>query len=268
MFPQLGPPLGFFLANGLFLVLLLGLGQQSFVAWAWRVPFLASAILVAIGLYVRVTISETPAFQRIVARNERVNIPLLEVLRRHPVALLQGSLAIVVCYALFYISTVFALSYGVNQRHIASSKFLGLLCVAVLFMAAATPFAARLADRFGRRPVLMIAHGLAALAGLALPPLLGAGDAGSILLFLSLALGAMGLTFAPLGTLLPELFPTALGYTGASSAYNLGGILGASLAPTFAQWLLAHGGLAGVGYYIVAAAAISFASVLSMKETK
>src|SRR5579872_6322170 len=92
MFPQLGPPLGFFLANGLFLLLLLGLGQQAFVAWAWRIPFLASAVLVAIGLYVRVTLSETPAFQQAMARQERAKVPLLDVVRRHPVALLQGAL--------------------------------------------------------------------------------------------------------------------------------------------------------------------------------
>jgi len=268
MFPQLGPPLGFLLANGLFLLLLLGLGQQAFVAWAWRIPFLASAVLVAIGLYVRVTLSETPAFQQAMARQERAKVPLLDVVRRHPVALLQGALAIVVCYALFYISTVFALSYGVNQRHMASRDFLGLLCIAVLFMAAATPLAAFLADRFGRRPVLLAAQALAALTGFLLAPLLGGGGTLSVLLFLALALGVMGLTFAPLGALLPELFPTRVGYTGASTAYNLGGILGASLAPSLAQWLLQHGGLPGVGYYIVAAAAISFLSVLSMKETK
>jgi MFS family permease len=215
-----------------------------------------------------VTLSETPAFQAAMARHERARAPLIDVLRSHWLPLIQGSLAIVVCYALFYLSTVFALSYGVNQRHIASTDFLGLLCIAVLFMAAATPIAAWLADRVGRRPVLLAAHGLAALTGLALPALLGGGGAGEILLFLSLALGVMGLTFAPLGALLPELFPTRVAYTGASSAYNLGGILGASLAPSFAQWLLAHGGLAWVGYYIVAAAAISFLSVVSMKETK
>jgi MFS family permease len=202
------------------------------------------------------------------ARHERAKAPLLDVVRRHPVALLQGALAIVVCYALFYISTVFALSYGVNQRHIASRDFLGLLCIAVLFMAAATPLAAFLADRFGRRPVLLAAQALAALTGFALAPLLGGGGTLSVLLFLALALGVMGLAFAPLGALLPELFPTRVGYTGASTAYNLGGILGASLAPSFAQWLLQHVGLQGVGYYIVAAAAISFLSVLSMRETK
>jgi MFS family permease len=168
---------------------------------------------------------------------------------------------------LFYISTVFALGYGVNTRHIPRTDFLGMLCIAVLFMALATPFSAVLADRFGRRPVLLGASALAALSGFALPPLLGGGDAMDVLLFLSLALGIMGLTFAPLGALLPELFPTQVRYTGASSAYNLGGILGASLAPFLAQLLLEQGGLPWVGYYVTAAAAVSFLSVLSMKET-
>jgi MFS family permease len=256
------------MANGLFLLLIVGLGEGNFVAWAWRIPFLISAVLVAIGLYVRVSISETPAFRATLARNERLAIPLLDVLRVHWRALIQGSLAIVVCYALFYISTVFALNYGVSARHIPRVEFLGLLCVAILFMAAATPISAALADRFGRRPVLLAASLAAALWGFALPWLLGDGGAMSILIFLSVALGLMGLTFAPLGALLPELFPTRVGYTGASTAYNLGGILGASLAPYLAQALLERGGLPLVGYYITAAAAISFLSVLSMKETR
>jgi metabolite-proton symporter len=266
MFPQLGPPLGFLMANGLFLILIFSLGESAFVAWAWRVPFLISAVLVAIGLYVRVSISETPAFRQALARNERVEVPVLEVVTRHWRPLIQGSLAIVVCYALFYISTVFALGYGVNVQHIARTDFLGMLCGAVLFMALATPLSAALADRFGRRPVLLAASALAFLIGFALPSLL-TGGAAETFLFLSLALGAMGLTFAPLGALLPELFPTAVAYTGASSAYNLGGILGASLAPYLAQQLLEHGGLAWVGGYLSVAAAISFFSVLSMKET-
>ncbi len=266
MFPQLGPPLGFLIANGLFLLLLLGLGEANFVAWAWRIPFLMSAVLVAIGLYVRASIAETPAFREVLTRHERLAVPLLEVLRSHWLPLIQGSLSIVVCYALFYVSTVFALGYGVNTLHIARTDFLGMLCLAVLFMAVATPLSAALADRVGRRPVLLGASVLAALTGFALPGLLGGGAMGA-LAFLSLALGVMGLTFAPLGALLPELFPARLRYTGASSAYNLGGILGASLAPYVAQLLLERGGLAWVGYYIVVAAAISFLSLLSMKET-
>jgi len=267
MFPQLGPPIGFLMANGLFLLLILGLGEQSFVAWAWRVPFLLSAALVAIGLYVRVTVAETPAFRALVEKRQRAEVPLAETIRDHWRPLIQGSLAIVVCYALFYVSTVFALGYGVTTLHIARTDFLTMLCVAALFMAAATPLSAALADRFGRRLVLLAAAIVAAAVGLAMPTLLDGGTIG-VLAFLSLALAAMGLTFAPLGALLPELFPARVRYTGASSAYNLGGILGASLAPAIAQLLLARGGVAWVGYYIVAAAAVSFASLLTVKETR
>jgi len=267
MFPQLGPPIGFLMANGLFLLLILNLGEQSFVAWAWRVPFLLSAALVAIGLYVRVTIAETPAFRALIETRQRAKVPLVEVIRDHWRPLIQGSLAIVVCYALFYVSTVFALGYGVTTLHIARTDFLAMLCVAALFMAAATPISAALADRFGRRPVLLAASIVAAAVGLAMPSLLDGGAIGA-LAFLSLALAAMGLTFAPLGALLPELFPARVRYTGASSAYNLGGILGASLAPTIAQLLLARGGVGWVGYYIVAAAAVSFASLLTIAETR
>lgn len=266
MFPQLGPPIGFFMANGLFLLLLLMLSEADFLAWGWRIPFLISAALVAIGLYLRVSISETPEFREAMARNERVEVPLLEVLREHSGPLLQGSLAIAVCYALFYISTVFALGYGVNALHIARGDFLGLLCIAVVFMAITTPISAALSDRFGARPVLLAASALAALSGFTLPILLGSGNRFEILAFLSISLGLMGLTFAPLGALLPDLFPTKVRYTGASSAYNLGGILGASLAPYLAQILLAQGGLPWVGYYITAAALISFLAVFSMRQ--
>lgn len=158
------------------------------------------------------------------------------------------------------------LGYGVRSLGMSRVSLLEMLCVAILFMAAATPVSAALADRVGRRPVLLVSAVIAAAVGLMMPALLGQGPSG-VLIFLSLALAAMGLTFAPLGALLPELFPTEVRYTGAASAYNLGGILGASLAPSLAQVLEAAGGIAWVGYYIAAAAAISFLAVLSMRET-
>jgi metabolite-proton symporter len=267
MFPQLGPPIGFFIATGLFLALLIGFGEAAFVDWAWRVPFLASAILVAIGLYVRVALEETPAFKAAMALDKRIAIPLGAVLRDYWRPLIQGSLAIVVCYALLYIATVYMIGYGVRSLGLSRVSLLEMLCVAVVFMAVATPISAALADRVGRRPVLLVSAVIAAAVGLMMPALLAQGP-GGVQAFLSLALGAMGLTFAPLGALLPELFPTEVRYTGAASAYNLGGILGASLAPSLAQLLEAAGGIAWVGYYIAAAAAISFLAILSMRETR
>jgi nitrate/nitrite transporter NarK len=230
------------------------------------VPFLLSAVLVAIGLYVRVSLEETPAFKAL-EQDRRVAVPLRAILRDHLAALIQGSLAIVVCYALFYIATVYVLGYGVRALGIPRVHFLELLRGAIVFMALATPLSAALADRFGRRPVLLVSAILAIAVGLAMPALISAGAVG-VFIFLALALGVMGLTFAPLGALLPELFPVPVRYTGAASAYNLGGILGASFAPSLAQILEASGGVAWVGYYIAAAGVVSFLAVLSMRETR
>ena len=266
MFPQLGPPIGFFIATGLFLALIIGFGEEAFVAWTWRIPFLFSAALVAVGLYVRVTLEETPAF-RALEEERRVAAPLMTVLRGHLKPLIQGSLSIVVCYALFYIATVYTLGYGVRALGIPRPTLLAMLCGAVVFMAALTPLSAWLADRFGRRPVLLVSALVAIVVGLAMHALLSAGTPG-VFAFLALALGVMGLTFAPLGALLPEIFPVPVRYTGAASAYNLGGILGASFAPSLAQILEAAGGVAWVGCYIAVAGAISFVAVLSMPETR
>lgn len=267
MFPQLGPPIGFLIATGLFLLLIAGFGEKAFVAWAWRVPFVLSAVLVAIGLYVRVSLEETPAFRAVVAEERRAPVPLGAILRDHWRPLIQGSLSIVVCYALFYIATVYALGYGVKALGVPRTTFLAMLCGAVVFMGLATPISAALADTLGRRPVLMAASAVAVAVGLLMPALMASGHAG-IFAFLALALGAMGLAFAPLGALLPELFPAPVRYTGAATTYNLGGILGASLAPSLAQALEQKGGVTWVGYYIAVAGVISFLAVLSMRETK
>ncbi len=264
MFPQLGPALGFLLSNGLFLLLFVFLTDSQFLAWGWRIPFLASSVLVVIGLFVRQTLPETSAFTRLVSGGTRVRVPLGEVLRHHGKPLILGSLAMVVCYAIFYISTVFALGYGTNVRHIPRTTFLELLCIAIVAMAVVTPVSALLADRFGCRPVLLAGAALAAISGLAMQPLLSTGSAGDALVFLVLELGLMGLVFAPMGAFLPALFPANVRYTGASMVYNLGGILGGSFAPFAAQMLLTHGGLAWVGLYISGAGVLSFIALIAI----
>ena len=268
MFPQLGPPIGFLFATSSFLLLSNFLDDAQFRAWGWRIPFLASAALVVVGLYVRLKLTETPVFAKALATRQPVKLPLAELLIHHAAPLLLGALAMVVCYALFYISTVFALSYGVTTLGIPRPQFLSMLCVAVIFMAAATPLAAMAGDRYGRRPVLLVAGSAAFLSGFLLAPMLGSGSMWQVTAFLSIELFLMGATFAPMGALLPELFPTSVRYTGAGAAYNLGGILGASLAPYLAQQLALRGGLAWVGGYISAAAAISLLAVFVMHETR
>ena len=268
MFPQLGPPVGFLFATGSFLLLAYFLTEQEFKGWGWRLPFLASSVLVMIGLYVRLAIAETPVFTNLLKQHQRVVFPLKEIVKHHSVPLVLGALAMVVCYALFYISTVFSLSYGTTTLHIPRQQFLGMLSVAVLFMATATPLSAWAGDRFGRRPVLLVAGSAAFLSGFALQPMLESGSPLLITAFLSLELFLMGATFAPMGALLPELFPPALRYTGAGTAYNLGGILGASFAPYIAQRLVTEGGLSWVGGYVSLAAAISLLAVYLMRETR
>lgn len=268
MFPQLGPPIGFLFAVGSFLLLSQWLDDAEFREWGWRIPFLASALLVMVGLYVRLKLTETPVFAHAMQTQQRVKLPMSLVFTHHAKPLVLGALVMVVCYALFYISTVFSLSYGVSTLHIPRPEFLQMLCVAVLFMAAATPLSAWAGDRFGRRPVLIVAGCAALLSGFLMEPMLGSGSPVLITAFLSLELFLMGATFAPMGALLPELFPTAVRYTGAGAAYNLGGILGASLAPFIAQKLVLMGGLAWVGGYISVAAAISVMAVLMLHETR
>lgn len=268
MFPQLGPPVGFLFAVGSFLLLSQWLDDAEFRAWGWRIPFLASALLVMVGLYVRLKLTETPVFAHAMQTQQRVKLPMSLVFTRHAKSLVLGALVMVVCYALFYISTVFSLSYGVSTLHIPRPEFLQMLCVAVLFMTAATPLSAWAGDRFGRRPVLIVAGCAALLSGFLMEPMLGSGSPVLITAFLSLELFLMGATFAPMGALLPELFPTTVRYTGAGAAYNLGGILGASLAPFIAQKLVLMGGLAWVGGYISVAAAISVMAVLMLHETR
>ena len=268
MFPQLGPPVGFLLATGSFLLLAYFLSEHEFKDWGWRLPFLASSVLVMIGLYVRLALVETPVFARVLQQHQQVGLPLKEIIKAHAAPLVLGAMAMVVCYALFYISTVFSLSYGTTALHIPRQQFLGMLCVAVLFMAAATPLSAWAGDRFGRRPVLLIASSAAFLSGFLLKPMLESGSLLIITAFLSLELFLMGATFAPMGALLPELFPSELRYTGAGTAYNLGGIIGASFAPYIAQRLITEGGLAWVGGYISFAAVISLIAVYLMRETR
>ncbi len=267
MFPQLGPSVGFLLATLSYLALSVWLSDAQFKAWGWRLPFIASALLVGVGLYIRFKLTETPAFATALKQNKTHAVPIKPLLKTHLRPVLLGALAMVVCYNLFYTATVFCLSYGTTHLGITRSDFLGMLCIAILLMTIATPLSAKLSDVWGRRPVLLISSALAVLAGFTLSPLLASGSVVQVTIFLSLALFLMGATFAAMGAYLPEQFPVAVRYTGAGLAYQLGGILGASMAPYISQLLVSAGGLAWVGAYVSIAAALSFVAVLLLGET-
>ena len=266
MFPQLGAPLGFFMSTTIFLGLSGWLDNEQFFAFGWRIPFLASAVLVLVGLYVRLAITETPVFAAAVERRERVKVPFLEVVRHHPRTVVAGTLISLATFVVFYLMTVFTLSWGTSELGFTRAEFLRIQLVGVACFAIMIPISAVLAER-GRRRVLLTATMAIAVFGLVLGPLFLMGTAGAVLT-LAIGLGLMGLTYGPLGTVLSELFPTPVRYTGSSIAFNMAGIFGASLAPYIATWLANTYGLPYVGYYLTGAALLTLAGLLSTDETK
>jgi metabolite-proton symporter len=266
MFPQLGAPVGFILSSGVFLLLSELLTDEQFFAWGWRTPFLASAVLVAVGLYVRITITETPVFQQAVGKEERSKVPMLEVFRHHPGAVVMGTLSSLATFVLFYLMTVFALSWGTTALGYSRETFLIIQLVGIVFFAITIPISAKVAER-GRRRTLIGATVAIGAFGFVMAPMLEGGLTGA-LLALVVGLALMGFTYGPLGTALSELFPTRVRYTGSSIAFNMAGIFGASLAPYAATWLAQNYGLQYVGYYLTASAVLTLVGLMAIKETK
>jgi metabolite-proton symporter len=266
MFPQFGSPLGFWCATGIFIALSSTLTEQQFLTWGWRLPFIASAVLVFVGLYIRLQLTETPAFQRTIEQQERVRVPIVTLVREHSRTVVLATLAAIVTYVIFYLMTVFTLSWGTGQLGFTRQQFLLLQMIGVFFFALTIPISARCADRIGRWPMLMIASVLVFVFGLLFEPLFSSGSAVEVTVFLSIGLGLMGMTYGALGTALADLFPTAVRYTGASVAFNLAGILGGSVAPYIATYLAASYGIASVGYYLSAAALVTLAAQLLLRR--
>nr|WP_206530867.1 MFS transporter [Rhodococcus aetherivorans] len=286
MWPQLGAPIGFFLANGLFLIITLFLNHDNadpdlgsaFLTWGWRIPFLLSAVMVIIGLYVRLKLEETPVFAQAVAEGKKVKTPLAEVFRTSWRQLIIGTFVMLATYTLFYIMTTWVLSHGTGKTPAQGgtgagfqySDFLVLQLVAVLFFAAAIPVSGRLADRHGRRITLLVITGTIMVFGLTFGILLAPEGMSEprMLLFLIIGMILMGFTFGPMSAVLPELFPTNVRYTGSGIAYNVSSILGAAVAPFIATWLATTYGVGWVGVYLLVAAALTFVALLVMHETK
>ena len=266
MFPQLGAPIGFLLSGGVFLLLSEFLSDEQFFSYGWRIPFLASAVLVLIGLYVRLTITETPVFRQAVDRKERVQVPLWTVFREHPVTVLVGTMMALATFVLFYLMTVFALSWGTTALGYNREQFLLMQLFGVLFFALAIPVGGLLAEKGRRSTLIWVTLSIAGF-GLVMAPMFLSGTVGTILMMV-VGLTLMGLTYGPLGTVLSELFPTAVRYTGSSLTFNFAGIFGASLAPYFATTLAKSRGLQYVGYYLTAVAGLTLIGLVASRETR
>jgi metabolite-proton symporter len=267
MFPQLGAPIGFLLSTGLFLLLGNTMSDVQFFNWGWRIPFVASALLVWVGLYVRLKLVETPDFLKVIEKKEQVNYPVIDVFLKHTKALVLGTIGSITVFLVFYIMTVFALSWGTTALQYPRADFLSAQMISMLFFAGGILISAALADRYGRATILMMASVVILIFGLFFASLFVSGNLTQIIVFLSLGMFLMGMTYGPLGTALAEIFPVAVRYTGASLSFTLAGILGASLTPFIATKLAKEFGLEYVGYYMAIAAGLSFVALLMARSS-
>ncbi|WP_111893132.1 MFS transporter [Acinetobacter sp. MB5] len=268
MFPQLGAPVGFILATGAFLLLSACMSNEDFMQWGWRIPFISSAVLVIVGLYIRLKLHETPAFQKVLDKQKEVNIPVKDVFTKHFKTLCLGTIAAICTFVVFYLTTVFALQWGTTTLGYSRNDFLEIQLIATLCFAGTIPLSAVLAEKFGRKTTSIIVCIIAAIFGIFFAPLLASGSLFAVFIFLCIGLSIMGLTYGPIGTVLSEQFPISVRYTGSALTFNLAGILGASFAPLIATELAKNYGLATVGYYLSTAAILSLLAFLCIRETK
>jgi MFS family permease len=248
MFPQLGAPIGFLLSTGSFFILSKTMNESDFINYGWRIPFIASALLVFVGLYVR------------------SKMPVKDVFVKHTKAITLGTLATVTTFLLFYLMTVFTLSWGTTALNYTKSDFLILQMISMLFFGLGIPLSAWLSDTYGRNKMLVSANIVIMLFGLLFPFIFIANNSFLTGLFLSLGMFLMGLSYGPIGTALAGIFPAPVRYTGASLAFTLAGILGASLTPYLATTLAQNYGLAYVGYYLTLAAGLTLIALLGSRK--
>ncbi|WGK93875.1 MULTISPECIES: MFS transporter [Flavobacterium] len=268
MFPQLGAPIGLLLSGGTFLILTNSLNPEDFMGYGWRIPFIASSLLVLVGFYIRLKITETTAFENAKQEQKEVKIPFVTLLKSYRKELLFGTFAAVTTFVVFYLMTVFMLNWNTKELKFSNKEALLMQLFSVLFFAAFIPISAVIADKIGRRKMLIYASLAIAIFGLFFSAFLNSGSTILVTFFLCLGMALMGFTYGPIGTFLSELFPTTVRYSGASLTFNLAGIIGAAFAPMIAIWIAANYGLTFVGYYLSAAALISVISllVISKKE--
>lgn len=264
--PQLGAPVGFLAANGLFLLLGLWLSGDDFKAWGWRVPFALSVVLIGVGLWVRLKLTETAAFTEALKEAEPPKVPLAEVFRTHGRAVFAGTFGVLACFATFYITTAFALGYGTTALGYTRAEFLQIQLGAILFMAGGIILAGYLSDLWNPGRVLMIGCVGVLIAGALMPVMLVAHAPASVFAWLAFALVVMGFVYGPLGAWLPSLFAPRVAYTGTGITFNVGGVIGGGLTPLIAQGLATHGGLWPVGAYLAGAGVLSLIALATVRR--
>lgn len=246
--PQFGAPVGFLAANGLFLLLGLFLTDAEFKAWGWRIPFVASSVLVGLGLWVRLRIAETPAFREALSHKAPPAVPVAVLFKRHLGAVLAGTAGAIACFAIFYLSTAYALAQGTTALGYSRETFLAVQLGANCFFALGILLAVIRADQTSPRAVMLLGGVMTVVLGAVFGAGLTSGSLPVIFVTLSAALIVMGFVYGPLGSWLPTLFPVTVRYSGISLAFNVGGIVGGALTPIGAQKMaeLGQGGMVGL----------------------
>ena len=268
--PQAGVAAGSLLSAGMLAIMAAAMSEAEFLDWGWRVPFVLSAVLVAVGFYIRNRVSESPMFQAALEEAEELpKLPAMDVIRERPLAVLLGSGLRVGENISYYILTVFSLTYLVDVAAESRELALEALLIGAAVQFFAIPLLARLSDRIGRRPVYAIGGlGLAAFIFLFFP-MLASGAPEQIIAALVVGLVLHAAMYGPQAAFITELFPTRIRYSGVSIAYQLTSIFAGSLAPIIALWLYKESGSATpVAIYVAIACAISGISALLAKETK
>lgn len=268
-FPEVGAPIGFFICNGLFYVLEKMLTPAQMMSFGWRVPFWASSVLVVIGLYVRHRLQETPLFKLAQERDNTTRSPLKVVFKENWREILKGTFLMGATYAMFFTLTTWSLSFATTALGFSHSEFLLLLMAAIVEFAVLIMTTSVLADKVGRKKVLMTASVALVVFSLVFPYFLeGQHNMVGMLLFLGLGFVVMGTLYGPVGAVLPELFPTKVRYSGAGITYNLAAVVGAAVAPTITTWLIATFGLHYAGMYMFVLAVVSVVAWALTPETK
>lgn len=267
-FPNMGAPIGFFLAYGINLLLDTNLSSDVMVAWGWRIPFLLSAVLVIVGLVIRLRMSETPVYKKAAAEHRTSRTPLRD-LRHYWKQVVLGMCAISVTYTLFYSLGTWSLAYGVKSLGFSQSEYLSMELFAVLFFAAFIAVGCFAADRFGRKRTLYTATAAMLVFSLVCPQLLtGTQNFAGVLAFLCVGFSIMGALFGPCGAYLPELFPAKVRYSGSGLSYNLAAVTGGAFAPTIATALVTSFGIQALGWYLGVMAVIALVALCFIKESK
>ena len=278
-FPQLGAPIGLFVANATFFLVSYFWGQQALVEWAWRIPFVSSLALVLVGLYVRLTLHESHVFVEAEEKGKKLKAPVSVVFTKHFKPMVIGTFIMVATYSLFYIMTAFAQAYSRTPATLSeagypmglgipANTFTGLLLMSAIVFAIFISISGLYADKIGRRKWLIWTTVSISIFALCMPLFLGNGTPASVFAFLVIGMALMGMTFGPMAALLPELFPTEVRYSGASLAYNIASIIGATIAAMISLKINALYGLMGVGIYLAINAFLTLLALLASKETK